>query len=129
MTPATCDVHMGYRANHACEGLQSVRIALLPAATRECELGMLAQTAIGTRCSGQHAAPAVQAARTNEAAPTRVKAGTRKEPAAAVLRRPVTSLTTTDRLRKSHPMKASMAWVNETRPAKVSSARWVCGGG
>ena len=57
MTPATCDVHMGYRANHACEGLQSVRIALLPAATRECELGMLAQTAIGTRRSGQHAAP------------------------------------------------------------------------
>ena len=46
-----------------------------------------------------------------------------------MLRRPVTSLTTTDPLRKSRPMKASMAWANETRLAKVSSARWVCGGG
>ena len=112
---------------HAREGLQlcGSRYCSRP---RECvsrawPLSWLSARAIRARprhqsASGPH----------KRAAPKRVQARTRREPAAAVLRRPVTSLTTTDRLGKSQPMKASMAWVNETRPAKVSSARWACGG-
>ena len=47
---------MGYRANDAREGLQCVRIALLPAAPRACKPGMLAHMAIGTRRPRPHAA-------------------------------------------------------------------------
>ena len=56
MSQVTADVHRGYRANHAREGLQCVLSALLLAAQRECEPDLLAQTAIGTRRSRSHAA-------------------------------------------------------------------------
>ena len=112
---------------HAREGLQlcGSRYCSRPreCACWACSLSWLSARAI--RARPQHRSASGPQKR---AAPMRVKAGTRKELAAAELRRPVTSLTTADPLRKSRPMKASMAWVNETRPAKVSSARWACGG-
>ena len=62
-------------------------------------------------------------------APKRWQADTGSAPAAALLRKPVTSLTTTDRLGNRHPMKSLIACANEARPAKVSSARWAVSGG
>ena len=113
---------------HAREGLQlcGSRYCSRP---RECvsrawPLSWLSARAIRARPRHQSASGPQK-----RAAPMRVKAGTRKEPAAAVLRRPVTSLTTTDPLGKSQPMKASITCANGARPAKVSSARWACGGG
>ena len=99
-----------------------MRITLLLAAERVCVLGMLAQMATGTRHSRPPTAPECKRPAETSCTHAGESGGTRKEPAAAVLRRPVTSLTTTDCLGKTPSMKASMACANEARPVNGRSA-------
>ena len=98
--------------------------------------GLDSVRAVHARSDGSRHAPftpacgtGTEASRTNDLHPALAQACTRRAPAAALLRKPVTSLTTTDRLGKSHPMKASISCANGARPAKVSSARWAVSGG
>ena len=98
--------------------------------------GLDSVRAVHARSDGSRHAPftpacgtGTEASRTNDLHPALAQACTRRAPAAALLRKPLTSLTTTDRLGKHQPMKSSIACANEARPAKVSSARWAVSGG
>ena len=100
--------------------------ALLPAAWK-----LDSVRAVHARSDGYRHAPftpacgtRTEASRTNNLHPALAQACTRRAPAAAVLRKPFTSLTTINRLGKCQPMKSSIACANEARPPKVSSARW-----
>ena len=98
--------------------------------------GLDSVRAVHARSDGSRHAPftpacgtGTEASRTNDLHLALAQACTRRAPVAAVLRKPVTSLTTTDRLGKHQPMKSSIACANEARPPKVSSARWAVSGG
>ena len=98
--------------------------------------GLDSVRAVHARSDGSRHAPftpacgtGTEASRTNDLHPALAQACTRRAPAAALLRKPLTSLTTTDRLGKHQPMKSSIACANKARPAKVSSARWAVSGG
>ena len=125
----TRDVHMGYHAKSAVRG---PAVSMHRATTG----GLDSVRAVDARSDGYRHAPfmpacgtGTEASRTNDLHLALAQACTRRAPVpvAAVLRKPVTSLTTTDRLGKHQPMKSSIACANEARPAKVSH-RTVGGG-